>query len=119
MSLKHFTLSEFDSLDSPGSGVHMDPAFLSMLDSTREEAGIPFNINSGYRTLSHNIKVGGSHNSAHLRGKAADISAPSSTDKFLIIRASLHNGFRRIGIGSDFIHLDNDISLPQNIIWTY
>jgi zinc D-Ala-D-Ala carboxypeptidase len=119
MTLKHFSLDEFDSPDSPGSGIHMDPAFLNMLDATREDAKIPFPVNSGYRTPARNLLDGGKPDSAHLKGHAADIAAPSGTAKFLIIQSALRNGFRRIGVGSNFVHLDNDISLPPNVIWTY
>jgi hypothetical protein len=50
MELKHFKLSEFDSPDLPGSGKNMNPDFLKRLDEAREIAGVPFNINSGFRT---------------------------------------------------------------------
>jgi uncharacterized protein YcbK (DUF882 family) len=119
MNLKHFKLAEFDSPDAPGSGANMDQIFLYMLDATREGAGIPFRVTSGYRTEAHNLKVGGKPKSAHRNGYAADISAPTGNDKFKIVQSALRNGFTRIGIGTTFIHLDNDPSLPQNVIWTY
>ena len=51
MQLKHFTLSEFDSPDAPGSGAKMKPEFLQRLDNARSIAKIPFGINSGFRQL--------------------------------------------------------------------
>jgi hypothetical protein len=54
MELKHFKTSEFDSPDHPGSGINMKPEFLQRLDSARAIAGIPFKINSGFRTAAHN-----------------------------------------------------------------
>lgn len=118
--MKYFKLSEFDSPDEPGSGSKMDPDFLEKLDSIREEAGIPFHVNSGYRTEAQNIKDGGKKDSAHRKGKAADISAISSHDKFMIVRAAIEKGILRIGIGATFIHLDNACdSLPFPCIWTY
>lgn len=119
MDLKYFTLDEFDSPDFPGSGSRMNTEFLESLDKIREVAGIPFHINSGFRTTAYNKKAKGALNSAHLRGLAADIAAPEGFQKFRILQAALLMGVRRIGIGSDFIHLDMDFSLPNPTIWTY
>lgn len=119
MDLKYFKLSEFDSPDLPGSGVHMNPAFLSMLDDARDKAGIPFVINSGFRTPAQNQKVGGVGDSAHTKGLASDIAAPTGDYKWKIVNAAMQVGFKRIGIGKTFIHLDNDLSLPNPTIWLY
>jgi zinc D-Ala-D-Ala carboxypeptidase len=118
--MKYFKLSEFDSPDMKDSGFNMDPDFLETLDLIRESAGIPFVINSGYRTRTHNLAVGGKKESAHLLGKAADIKAVSGHDKFVIIQAAIIHGIMRIGIGDTFVHLDNAVdSLPWPTIWTY
>jgi zinc D-Ala-D-Ala carboxypeptidase len=117
--MRYFQLSEFDSPDAPGSGSNMDSLFLEMLDTARDLAGIPFVVTSGYRTPSHNASEGGKHDSAHLRGLAADIAAPTSGQKYLIVRAAFVAGFCRIGIGSTFVHLDCAPDLPQDVIWTY
>lgn len=117
--MKHFILSEFDSPDEPGSGSNMDKHFLELLDSMREEAGIPFHINSGYRTEAHNILVGGKPSSAHTKGHAADVQATTGREKWLIIDAAIKAGIKRIGIAKTFIHIDNDYSLPQPSIWLY
>jgi uncharacterized protein YcbK (DUF882 family) len=117
--MKHFQISEFDSPDIFGSGTNMNNDFLALLDAIREDAKIPFIINSGFRTPSQNIKDGGKSNSAHLKGLAADISAKTSLEKYKIIYSAINYGVLRIGIGSNFIHLDNDLSLPHPVIWTY
>ena len=83
MQLKHFTLSEFDSPDSPGSGSKMKPEFLQRLDNARSIAKIPFGINSGFRTVAHNAKVGGVDSSSHTQGWAADIACKTSESKLL------------------------------------
>jgi uncharacterized protein YcbK (DUF882 family) len=119
MELKYFDLSEFDSPDYPGSGSRMNHEFLDSLDKIREIAGIPFHINSGFRTSAQNKKDKGALNSAHLRGLAADIAAPEGFQRFRILQAALLMGVRRIGVGSNFIHLDMDDSLPNPTIWTY
>ena len=117
--LKHFKITEFDSPDAPGSGVKMQSKFLQMLDNARSIAGVPFKVNSGYRTEAHNKKVGGVADSSHVQGWAADIAATSGTHKFNIVNALLKAGFTRIGIASGFIHCDCDPNKPDLVIWTY
>jgi zinc D-Ala-D-Ala carboxypeptidase len=119
MDLKYFSLDEFSSPDLPNSGVNMDSGFLQKLDNARQIAGIPFKINSGYRTIEHNTKVAGKPNSSHLVGKAADISVTGSTDRWVIIDSLIKAGFNRIGIAKTFIHVDSDENKSPNVIWTY
>jgi len=117
--LKYFTYEEFDSPDVPGSGHQMRDEFLERLDMAREISGVPFRINSGMRSYDHNIKVGGTPNSSHLIGWAADISATSSNRRFLIVQALMEVGFNRIGIGDTFVHVDCDPDKVENCIWLY
>tara|TARA_S200002703_G_C3752342_1_gene231492 strand:- start:703 stop:1071 length:369 start_codon:yes stop_codon:yes gene_type:complete len=122
--VKHFSLDEFDSPDLPTSGREMDYTFLTMLDNARSIAGIPFKITSGYRTESHNSAVGGvqksanSKGSSHMYGYAADISAVTGGERWIIVRSLIEAGFKRIGIAKTFIHTDNDPDKPD-AIWTY
>jgi len=120
MQLKHFTLSEFDSDDEDGSGVgtgaRMQPSTLAMLDNAREIAGVPFKINSGFRTVAHNRAVGGVANSSHIGGWAADIATTPATQT-RILAAVRKAGFRRIGIYRTFIHVDNDPTKPSPAEW--
>lgn len=76
-------------------------------------------INSGYRCPGHNKAVGGSVDSAHTKGLAADIKCDDSGYRFLLIKALVKVGFTRIGIGKDFIHCDLDKDKAQNVIWGY
>ena len=115
-NIKHFKPSEFDSRDLPGSGVNMQPEFMSKLDRAREVANIPFKINSGYRTAAHNAKVG-KPDSAHTRGWAADIMAKDSESRYAILSSLFAAGFARIGIYKTFIHVDCDPSLPSSVVW--
>ena len=117
--MRYFDISEFDSPDEPGSGQYMDDEFLEMLDNARHMAGIPFIINSGYRTKAANRDAGGLKNSAHLDGFAADIRCNASRERMYIVGALLEAGFNRIGIGNGFIHVDNDPTKPEDVIWTY
>lgn len=118
-SIKHFKPVEFDSPDIKGSGANMQAIFIAKLDLARTIANIPFRINSGYRTPKQNKKVGGVADSSHLKGEASDIAAETTAQKFIIVVALLKAGFVRIGIGKNFVHADNDMSKPQNVLWTY
>lgn len=119
VDLKNFDLKEFDSPDQPGSGKYMKPDTLDRLQVARTLAGIPFAINSGYRTPAHNKKVGGTSLSAHTRGHGVDIAANASTTRFKILKALIAAGFTRIGIGKGFIHADDDPTLPQEVAFHY
>lgn len=119
MELQFFKLSEFDSPDLPNSGINMDKDFLTRLDALRGLCGFPFIVTSGFRTQFYNTKIGGVANSAHTRGVAVDIACVDSRRRFIIINNAVACGFTRIGIGSNFIHLDTDISLNQDVIWLY
>lgn len=124
-NLKYFTLDEFDCPTLPNSGINMDSNFLQKLEAAREIAGIPFKINSGYRTQEHHNaiykKLGKEPTkSAHLIGKAADIHCTDSRSRFIIISALLDAGITRVGISSTFIHCDTaEKGKTQNVIWTY
>jgi uncharacterized protein YcbK (DUF882 family) len=80
---------------------------------------VPFKINSGYRTAGHNRKVGGVKASSHTLGLAADIHCTDSRNRAHIVSALMEVGFNRIGIAPTFIHVDNDPSKPEDVIWLY
>lgn len=120
IQLKHFSLDEFDSPDTPGSGKkYMRKEFLCKIDDARNRAGIPFHISSGYRTEAHNGFVGGVSDSAHLKGYAADIVCKSSRQRYKMINALIKAGFTRIGIGDTFTHTDCDPSKDPSVVWLY
>ena len=54
------------------------------LDPVREAVGKPVVITSGYRCRALNTKVGGSQNSAHLTGEAADFKVDGMTATELV-----------------------------------
>ena len=93
MQLTYFNINEFDSPDEFGSGYRMDKDFLRRLDTARGIAGIPFRINSGYRTAYHNDKVIKARiGSSHKKGLAVDIGYKGSRERYIIISALLEVG---------------------------
>lgn len=116
---RYFKLAEFDSPDAPGSGKNMQPAFVDKIDNLRRLYGKPIKINSGFRTFPHNRIVGGVLDSAHLNGSAVDIPAHTSGDRFKLVRIAFNLGIKRIGIGQTFIHMDDDTTKPQELLWLY
>ena len=121
---KYFKLSEFDSPDSGGSGKNMSSEFLQLLDEARELAGIPFKINSGFRTKDYNQSLldrgyKASKTSSHMKGLAADISVTDTRSRWVVVNSLLLVGFTRIGIAGTFIHVDLDTEKSQEVIWTY
>jgi len=117
--IKNFKSTDFDSPDEIGSGFKMKQSTIEKLQIARNIAGIPFKINSGYRTIAYNSKIGGKPNSAHLRGHAVDISCNDSALRYKIILALLAAGFKRLGIHNSFIHADDDSSLPNEVLFLY
>ena len=98
---------------------NMNLDFLAKLDEARELAGVPFKINSAFRTPEHNTKIGGKPNSSHLKGLAVDISVTNSRHRFIVLEALIKVGFNRIGIAKSFIHVDDDKDKSNEVVWVY
>lgn len=80
----NFKVSEFKSKDSKIVLIHHTlPIALQMV---RDKIGKPINITSAYRTEARNTAVGGTSNSYHLYGMAADIYV-SSMDATTLAKA--------------------------------
>jgi len=119
LDLKYFTITEFDSPDEEGSGYRMDKDFIRRLDTARGIAGIPFKINSGYRTVTHNTLIGGRVGSSHKKGLAVDIGYKGSRERYLTLQALMEVGISRFGIAKTFIHCDVDKNKDEEVIWLY
>ena len=116
---KYFKIEEFASPDDPTSGNMMDSLLLDKLDLARDICGFPLIINSGYRSIEHNKKVGGVANSSHLLGLAVDIHCTDSRKRFMLLDALLVAGFDRVGLADTYIHVDVDPEKKPCVIWTY
>lgn len=103
---KNFKVKEFACQDGT------DPVFVSqelveVLQKIRTHFGKPVVINSGYRTVSHNKKVGGATYSQHQYGMAADIQVSGVSPKDVAAYAeTLLPNTGGIGIYSTFTHVD-------------
>ena len=118
--MKYFKKSEFTC--GCGCGLafdSMDKSFIKKLIIARDIAKTSFNITSSIRCEAHNKKVGGSQTSSHLIGKAVDIFCKNSTIRYRILSGLIVAGFCRIGVGSNFIHVDADEVKRQSVIWLY
>jgi len=111
--LTYFSRDDFDHPDE------MDSQLLNMLDVARSIAGVPFVINSDFRTPKENEAAGGKPHSAHLKGLAVDISAPNSRARYRILKGLYAAKFERIGLGKTFIHADIDEDLDPEVCWQY
>ena len=106
--LRHFKYEEFTCKCGCEVNAISKPLVL-MLDDARELAKIPFKINSGFRCVKHNKKVGGVKDSSHVKGLAVDIACDDEKQRFIMVSALLKIGFKRILIYDTFIHVDIDL----------
>ncbi len=111
---RNFNLSEFDCKDGSEMPSELLTNVLELAENLqvlRDFVGVPIKINSSYRSLSHNAKIGGSKSSQHLFGKAADIVVKGKTPaqvatiiKLLILEGKMKQG--GIGVYDNFTHYD-------------
>ncbi len=115
---KFFKLSEFECPCCNRN--HISRTLVDRIDYSRQIAGMPFRITSGYRCKRHNSspKVGGKPRSSHLDGLAVDIRASSGAIKSTIVASLFASGIKRVGIYKTFIHADISTKLPYPMLWT-
>ena len=85
----------------------VDSELVVVLQLLRDYIGLPITITSGNRCPEHNANVGGSKNSYHIRGRAADIQVKGVNPS--VLRAFLNEIYpNKFGIGSyaSFTHID-------------
>lgn len=69
---EHFKIREFACKDGSDTLLVSDE-LVELLEKIRAHFGKPITVTSGYRTVSHDIRVGGSGKGYHTKGMAADI----------------------------------------------
>jgi uncharacterized protein YcbK (DUF882 family) len=118
--LRYFKRGEpgLASPDQPDSWHLLQPHLMIRLDALRGLMGKPFRINSGFRTASHNERVGGAPRSAHVLGLAVDVSTAGWTreERGRLVRAARQLGFRGIGVETNYVHLDVQ---ARDAAWIY
>lgn len=114
---KYFSESEFQRCNPACSLQDMNQSTINRFDTARHIAGIPFVINSAYRSVAHEKSRNRAGTSSHTLGRALDIRCNSNRNRFLIVTALIKAGFTRIGIYSTFIHADDSPSHNPSIIW--
>jgi zinc D-Ala-D-Ala carboxypeptidase len=120
-----FADDEFERIGSDPS--KMSPTTMEKLVELRRALGEPLGMNSAWRSVARNTKVGGSKNSPHLYGKAVDLRVHGDT-AFRVVTMAEQFGFTGIGVrqkgpvASRFIHLD-DMEFSDThyrpTIWSY
>ena len=116
---KYFTQQDFNRCTPKCSIDDMKPSTLDRFDKAREIAGIPFVVNSAYRTEQHEKNMGRTGTSSHIKGRAMDIACNDSVSRWKIVHALQQAGFNRIGIARTFVHADDDPDKLDNVIWVY
>ena len=112
MSLKmskypFFADEEFSRCIPPCDVSQMDETFMWRLVSARDAVGLPFVLNSAYRSPLWEQKHDRTARGFHTKGRAVDIRCTSSADRYDIVAALIRAGFKGIGIGKTFIHVDD------------
>jgi uncharacterized protein YcbK (DUF882 family) len=112
---KNFSRQEFDCKDGTVVPNHLMVNLQKLAENLqvlRDYLGVPVQVTgSGYRTPTHNKRVGGAKNSLHLEAKAADINAKGLTPRQLydVIEKLIAQGKMKqggLGLYPTFVHYD-------------
>ena len=81
-------------------------------------AGYQLTWTCGARCPTHNVKMGGAPNSAHIIGMASDIALITSQERFSFIKSCIKRGIRRLEdrmLNHSYMHCDTaEGPLPNN-----
>ena len=110
---EHFNRSEFACSCLCGFDT-VDAVLLEALEAIRSHFGVPIRVTSGCRCPSHNHDVGGSRNSQHKKGRAADIQM--SVDPAEVASFAEDLGLS-VGRYETFTHVDTRSGPPSR--WSY
>ena len=78
----NFTIEEFDCKDGSKMPEEVKENIIKLaknLQVLRDHTGKAIHVNSGYRSLAYNLRVGGAKNSQHPKGNAGDITIEGMT----------------------------------------
>lgn len=102
----NFKVKEFKCKDGSDE-ILLDSSFvISKLQAIRDHFGKPITINSAYRTISYNKKIGGAKNSYHTKGRAFDIVV-KETPLDEVCKFAQSIGVKGIIRYNTFVHIDS------------
>lgn len=107
MNTKHF--NEYELECKCGCGTYLENVALMMaLEDVRNHFNAPVTITSSTRCEKHNKKVGGSKNSWHLSGHAADIQVFNVSPRVVhsYLESCSYAGLIGLGKYNSFTHID-------------
>lgn len=84
----------------------------NVLQPLRDIAGVPLQINSGYRCSELNAAVGGVPTSQHVKGEAADVAFPKPIE-LARMAADNHLPFDQMIIYPTFVHFSHKLNGRQ------
>lgn len=126
----NFSLNEFVKVEKPP--IYIVENYLviaSLLERVRAHFNKPIRITSGYRTPEENVRVGGSPNSLHLKGRACDFVIDITPQEALIIPSLIPVGEFILYVSPDHkkithIHyalpsVSNKQIIVDKKLWTY
>lgn len=110
----NFELQEFQSGDFaafPEDVIENLKELSHNLEALRKHIGRPIIITSGYRSPSHNQRIGGAKKSYHIKGMAADIKVKDMSPKIVynMIELLIKYGKMKeggLGLYSGWVHYD-------------
>lgn len=110
----NFAIEEFASPDAdyfPISVINNLFELAQNLEALRSRLGVAIYVNSGWRTVEHNRRVGGAKDSQHILGKAADIWSEIYSPKEIheMIEQLINAGVMQeggLGLYKTFVHYD-------------
>lgn len=115
----HFAESEFQRCSPSCHWSDMSAAFMERLERFREIVAQPIYLNSAFRSMAWEESHHRSTTSMHTRGRAVDIRCTTNQQRLKFIRAALECGFNGIGIGRNYIHIDDRDSDMNPCMWLY
>lgn len=107
----------------------LDPDLIMAVRLIEDKLGIEFWINRGVSCSDCNKKVGGTENSSHipkwvnsrgeLRAHAIDAHVVNNRIRAEVIYMLKELSIVRVGVGKNYLHIDNNPYKSKPRIWTY
>lgn len=119
---ENFKVNEFDCPCKGCKETVIDDDLITRLETLRKALGCPLKITSGFRCANHQAELRregyetAKGVSQHELGRAADVMTEAHTGDQIEALAR-RAGFRAVGVGKHFVHLD--LRADKDRRWTY